>query len=249
MSLSRNPAENRRCDEGPRPSDLRLRGQLADRPASSTEEVPRELARGRLGKRLLDVAITIPVLVAAVPIALVAIALVQLADPGPVFFRQVRIGLGGRPFVMLKLRTMYVGADEGAFREFNIRELRGEAGPSRDGMFRLENDPRVLPVCRLLRRYSVDELPQMINVLQGEMSLVGPRPSLPWEVELYTPEQRRRHQCLPGLTGLWQVSGRNRLSIQQMLELDLIYVEQRSLLLDLEILWRTLPAVLRSDTR
>jgi lipopolysaccharide/colanic/teichoic acid biosynthesis glycosyltransferase len=202
-----------------------------------------------LGKRLLDVVIAIPVLVAAVPIMLVAIALVQLTDPGPVFFRQIRIGLGGRPFEMLKLRTMYVDNDDSAFRDLTVRELRGEAGPGRDGMFRLENDPRVLPVGRLLRRYSIDELPQLINILRGEMSLVGPRPSLPWEVELYTPEQQRRHQCLPGLTGLWQVSGRNRLSVQQMLELDLTYVEQRSLRLDLKILWKTLPAVLRNDTR
>ena len=178
-----------------------------------------------------------------------AITLVQLTNPGPVFFRHVRIGQGGRPFVMLKLRTMYVGNDDSAFRELNVRELRGEAGPSHDGIFRLEDDPRVLPVGRLIRRYSVDELPQLINVLRGEMSLVGPRPHLPWEVELFTPEQRRRHECLPGMTGLWQVSGRNRLSVQQMLELDLNYVEQHSLLLDLKILWRTLPAVLRSDTR
>ncbi|MGL4968152.1 MAG: sugar transferase [Inquilinus sp.] len=248
MSLTRNPVERGRRDEGPSASDLRSRGHPADG-APSTDEASRGFVRGRLGKRLLDIAIAIPVLVAAVPIALAAIALVQLTDPGPVFFRQVRIGLGGRPFAMFKLRTMYVGNDDSAFQEFNIRELRGEAAPGRDGMFRLENDPRVLPIGKLLRRYSIDELPQLINVLRGEMSLVGPRPSLPWEVELYTPEQQRRHQCLPGLTGLWQVSGRNRLSIQQMLELDLIYVEQRSLLLDLKVLWRTLPAVLRSDTR
>jgi lipopolysaccharide/colanic/teichoic acid biosynthesis glycosyltransferase len=102
-----------------------------------------------------------------------------------------------------------------------------------------------VPGGRLVRRYSLDELPQLLNVLRGEMSLVGPRPSLPWEVELYTPEQRRRHDCLPGMTGLWQVSGRNRLSMQEMLALDLEYVERRSLLLDLRILWRT-PAVVLS---
>lgn len=248
MNLSRSPSENSQDDEAPRPSDHRSCGGAADG-TPSADEVLCGAVRGRLSKRLLDIAIAILVVVAAVPIALVAIALVQLTDPGPVFFRQARIGQGGRPFTMLKLRTMHVGNNDSAFREFNIRELRGEAGPSRDGMFRLENDPRVLPVGRLLRRYSVDELPQLINVLRGEMSLVGPRPSLPWEVELYTPEQRRRHQCLPGLTGLWQVSGRSRLSIQQMLELDLTYVERRSLLLDLKILWWTLPAVLRSDTR
>ncbi|MGK9170253.1 sugar transferase [Inquilinus limosus] len=247
MNLSRNPAENGERNEGAPPSDRRSHGRPAHG-GPSADEVSHGAVRGRLSKRLLDVAIAIPALVAAAPIMLVAIVLLQLADPGPVFFRQVRIGQGGRPFVMLKLRTMYVGSDDSAFREFNIRELRGEAVPSDDGIYKLKNDPRVLPVGRFLRRYSVDELPQLINVLRGEMSLVGPRPSLPWEVELYTPEQRRRHECLPGVTGLWQVSGRNRLSVQQMLELDLIYVEQRSLLLDLKILWRTLPAVLRSDT-
>jgi lipopolysaccharide/colanic/teichoic acid biosynthesis glycosyltransferase len=115
-------------------------------------------------------------------------------------------------------------------------------------VFKLEDDPRVMPVGRFLRRYSIDELPQLLNVLRGEMSLVGPRPSLPWEVELYSPEQRRRHECLPGLTGLWQVSGRNRLSMQQMLSLDLEYVERQSLRLDLWVLWRTLSAVLAGDT-
>jgi lipopolysaccharide/colanic/teichoic acid biosynthesis glycosyltransferase len=99
-------------------------------------------------------------------------------------------------------------------------------------------------VGRILRRTSIDELPQLLNVLRGEMSLVGPRPSLPWEVELYSPEQRRRHQCLPGITGLWQVSGRNRLSMPEMLALDLDYLERRSLWLDLQIMWRTPRAVL-----
>ncbi|MGK9230436.1 sugar transferase [Inquilinus limosus] len=245
MNLGRDPVENGQYGEGSPPSGRRSHGRLAH---GGPDEASYGAVRGRLSKRLLDVAIAIPALVVTAPIMLVAIVLLQLADPGAVFFRQVRIGQGGRPFVMLKLRTMYVGNDDSAFRDFNIRELRGEAVPSDDGIYKLKNDPRVLPVGRLLRRYSVDELPQLINVLRGEMSLVGPRPSLPWEVELYTPEQRRRHECLPGVTGLWQVSGRNRLSVQQMLELDLTYVEQRSLLLDLKILWRTLPAVLRSDT-
>jgi lipopolysaccharide/colanic/teichoic acid biosynthesis glycosyltransferase len=211
--------------------------------------MPHRLIEPNSIKRLLDLMIGIPALVAAMPIMLAAMALIRITDPGPVLFRQVRIGQRERPFTMLKLRTMYLGNDDGAFREFNIRELFGEARPSSEGVFRLDQDPRVLPGCSFLRRYSIDELPQLINVLKGEMSLVGPRPSLPWEVELYSPEKRRRHDCLPGMTGLWQVSGRNRLTIQQMLELDLAYVEQRSLRLDLWILWRTLPAVLLGDTR
>jgi lipopolysaccharide/colanic/teichoic acid biosynthesis glycosyltransferase len=106
-----------------------------------------------------------------------------------------------------------------------------------------------LPMSRFLRRFSIDELPQLVNVILGDMSIVGPRPSLPWEVELFTPEQRRRHAVLPGITGLWQVSGRNRLNMQQMLALDLVYVEQQSFLLDLKILWQTMPAVLLGHTR
>jgi lipopolysaccharide/colanic/teichoic acid biosynthesis glycosyltransferase len=199
-------------------------------------------------KRALDLALATLALVVSAPVMLIAAGLVRLSSPGPVLFRQVRIGRGERPFTMLKLRTMYVDSDERASREFNTCELLGEAEPDSDGVFKLENDPRIVPVGRFLRRYSIDELPQLLNVLRGEMSLVGPRPSLPWEVELYSPEQRRRHECLPGLTGLWQVSGRNRLSMPQMLPLDLEYVERRSLRLDLWILWRTLPAVLAGGT-
>jgi lipopolysaccharide/colanic/teichoic acid biosynthesis glycosyltransferase len=199
-------------------------------------------------KRALDLALATLALVVSAPVMLIAAGLVRLSSPGPVLFRQVRIGRGERPFTMLKLRTMYVDSDERASREFNTCELLGEAKPDSDGVFKLENDPRIVPVGRFLRRYSIDELPQLLNVLRGEMSLVGPRPSLPWEVELYSPEQRRRHECLPGLTGLWQVSGRNRLSMPQMLSLDLEYVERWSLRLDLWILWRTLPAVLAGGT-
>ena len=203
----------------------------------------------KLGKQLLDLAIAIPTLIASVPILLLAMVLMQLADPGSVLFRQIRIGRGERPFTMLKLRTMRLGSDDSAFREFNTRELRGEPNPTGDGILKLENDPRLLPMSRFLRRFSIDELPQLVNVILGDMSLVGPRPCLPWEVELFTPEQRRRHEVLPGITGLWQVSGRNLLTMQQMLALDLVYVEQQSFLLDLKILWQTVPAVLLGHTR
>jgi len=203
----------------------------------------------KLGKQLLDLAIAIPTQIASVPILLLTMVLMQLADPGSVLFRQIRIGRGERPFTMLKLRTMRLGSDDSAFREFNTRELRGEPNPTGDGILKLENDPRLLPMSRFLRRFSIDELPQLVNVIFGDMSLVGPRPCLPWEVELFTPEQRRRHEVLPGITGLWQVSGRNLLTMQQMLVLDLVYVEQQSFLLDLKILWQTVPAVLLGHTR
>jgi lipopolysaccharide/colanic/teichoic acid biosynthesis glycosyltransferase len=203
----------------------------------------------KLGKRLLDLAIAIPVLIASAPIVLLAMLLIELVDPGRVLFRQTRTGRGERPFTMLKLRTMREGNDDSAFREFNTRELRGELNPTSDGILKPEHDPRLLPMCRFLRRLSIDELPQLVNVILGDMSIVGPRPCLPWEVELFTPEQRRRHEVLPGITGLWQVSGRNRLNMQQMLALDLVYVEQQSFLLDLKILWWTVPAVLLGQTR
>lgn len=195
-------------------------------------------------KRALDLALALPLLVLLSPVLLAGMLLVKLSGPGPILFRQERIGLGGRPFAMLKLRTMQVGNDDSAFRAFNRKELMGELEPGQDGLFRLGRDPRITPVGHLLRRFSIDELPQLLNVLKGEMSLVGPRPSLPWEAELYTPEQRRRESVLPGMTGLWQVSGRNRLSIPEMLALDVRYARERSLLLDLWILLRTPRAVL-----
>jgi lipopolysaccharide/colanic/teichoic acid biosynthesis glycosyltransferase len=199
-------------------------------------------------KRALDLAIAVPALIVAAPLLAVAIVAVQWNDLGQVLFRQVRIGRFGRPFVMLKLRTMYEGSDEGEFRDFNTRELLGQVTSTKEGLFRLKNDLRILPAGRFLRKYSIDELPQLVNVIRGDMSIIGPRPSLPWEVALYDREQLRRHNVRPGMTGLWQVSGRNRLSIPQMLALDLEYVDRQSVLLDLKILFRTLPAVLRSET-
>ena len=209
----------------------------------------RLLACRKLGKRLLDLAIAIPVLIASAPILLLAMLLMQLVDPGSILFRQTRIGRGERPFTMLKLRTMREGNDDSAYREFNTRELRGEPNLTGDGVLKLENDPRLLPMSRFLRHFSIDELPQLVNVILGDMSLVGPRPCQPWEVELFSPGQRRRHEVLPGMTGLWQVSGRNRLNMQQMLALDLIYVEQQSFLMDLKILCWTVPALLLGQTR
>lgn len=202
----------------------------------------------RVGKRILDIASSAFLLVLAAPALLAAAACIKLTSPGPVLFRQTRIGQHERPFTILKLRTMHAGVDNAEQRAFNIRELKEQlTDEEHDGIFKLADDPHVTAVGRVLRRFSVDELPQLLNVLKGEMSLVGPRPSLPWEVEHYTREQRRRHECLPGLTGLWQVSGRNRLSMPEMLELDLAYVRSRSLLLDIRILLRTPRAVLSGD--
>lgn len=201
-----------------------------------------------VGKRLFDMSLGVLLLLLCLPALLPAAALVRLSGPGPVLFRQTRVGLHERPFTMLKLRTMRTGCDDAGQRDFNARELRGALdGREHGGVFKPAGDPRITPVGRILRRYSIDEIPQLLNVLKGDMSLVGPRPSLPWEVELYTREQRRRHECLPGLTGLWQVSGRNRLPMPEMLDLDLAYLRSRSFLLDLRILARTPRAVLSGD--
>ena len=170
-----------------------------------------------------------------VPMMLIA-ALVRLDSPGPSIFRQQRVGRAGTSFEMFKFRSMVVDA------ESRLEELRGineGAGP----LFKMKRDPRITRMGNLLRRYSVDELPQLINVLRGEMSLVGPRPPLPSEVAMYDDWAHRRLLVKPGITGLWQVSGRSDLSWEDSLRLDLYYVENWSLAQDLIILSRTLKAV------
>lgn len=216
---------------GPTPA-----GDAPDRPATRQKD---------LVKRVLDIGVALLLLLLLLPIMAVAAVLVRASSSGPVLLRQVRIGRHEVPFEMLKFRTMYVGADDSRQREMNKRELRGERDMGcSDGVFKLRDDPRITRAGRWLRRFSIDELPQLINVVRGEMSLVGPRPSLPWEAALYEGEHRRRHECLPGISGLWQVSGRNRLSMLQMLELDIEYARTRSLALDLWIMARTPAAVL-----
>jgi lipopolysaccharide/colanic/teichoic acid biosynthesis glycosyltransferase len=201
-------------------------------------------------KRVLDVAVAFALILLLAPLMLCVAALVKLGGPGRVLLPQTRIGRGGQPFAMLKFRTMREGADDRLHREMNIAELRGaSASASAEGIFKLEDDPRITVVGNWLRRSSIDELPQLFNVLRGEMSLVGPRPSLPWEVELYTPEQNARHAVLPGMTGLWQVSGRNLLPMPAMLALDVQYARSRSFALDLWILLRTPAALLQGATR
>jgi lipopolysaccharide/colanic/teichoic acid biosynthesis glycosyltransferase len=218
---------------------------MSESMASASGGMHRFEDRADIAKRSVDVGLALVALLLCSPLMLVASILVWLSGPGPVLLRQIRIGRREEPFVMLKFRTMHAGVSDSCLREMNTVELRGEKpSGSSDGVFKLQNDPRITAAGRWLRACSIDELPQLFNVLRGEMSLVGPRPSLPWEVELFTAEQRRRHECLPGMTGLWQVSGRNHLSMRDMLELDLAYVRDRSLTLDLQLLARTPAAVL-----
>jgi exopolysaccharide biosynthesis polyprenyl glycosylphosphotransferase len=187
----------------------------------------------RFQKRLFDVVFSGLVLLVGLP-ALVAIALaVKLTSNGPVFYRQERIGLDGKPFEIIKFRTMVNGADSMLADLIDLNEFRGGV------LFKMRNDPRITPVGRTLRRFSLDEIPQFINVLKGEMSVVGPRPPLPNEVESYDHHTMRRLLVRPGITGLWQVSGRSDLSWDDSVRLDLYYVENWSMMADLVIALKT----------
>lgn len=203
---------------------------------------------GRATKRAIDLVGALVLVVALSPVLLAAALAVRLSSPGPVLFRQDRVGRDGRTFVMLKLRTMYVDSVDALHRDYVSRLLTDEVTPQ-DGLFKLTRDPRVTPVGAWLRRTSIDELPQLWNVLRGEMSLVGPRPALTWEVELFPPWALRRFEVRPGISGLWQVSGRNRLTMPQGLELDVRYVDEQCLRNDLVIMLRTVGAVLGGGTR
>jgi lipopolysaccharide/colanic/teichoic acid biosynthesis glycosyltransferase len=202
---------------------------------------------GRLvGKRAFDLIVGCLVLVLLSPLLLVVALMVRFTSPGPALFRQTRVGKNGRTFVMYKFRTMQVGCSEQAHREYVVRLLTDPDPRSTQhkGLYKLANDARVTRLGAVLRRTSIDELPQLINVVRGEMSLVGPRPMLPWEVELLGPVHRQRLAVPAGITGLWQVSGRSRLTMTQALDLDVEYVRRASLLLDLWILARTALVVL-----
>jgi exopolysaccharide biosynthesis polyprenyl glycosylphosphotransferase len=191
----------------------------------------------RVVKAVMERVLTAALLLLALPVGLTIALAIRLDSPGPVLFRQTRVGARGEPFQMLKFRTMCVDA------EARLAALRRDAG--NDVMFKMKDDPRVTRVGRVLRRFSLDELPQLLNVLCGQMSLVGPRPALQREVDDYEPDAVRRLRVRPGLTGLWQVSGRSDLSWDESLRLDLWYVDNWSMVLDLQILFRTARAVLR----
>ena len=200
-------------------------------------------------KRVMDVVIAGIALVVFGPLMLVITLLIRLTSPGPALFRQERIGQDKVPFTVLKFRTMRTGADDAVHRSYVTQLLTADA-PERGGergLYKLENDPRVTSVGRWLRATSLDELPQLVNVLRGEMSLVGPRPVLAWECELYQEADHARFDVLPGITGLWQVRGRSRLSMRQALDLDVEYSRRRSLGFDLSILFQTVPSLLRRE--
>ena len=199
---------------------------------------PQYRGASKLGKHALDLVGSGLALLLLSPVMAVIALAVKLTSAGPVFYRSERIGLNGRPFAMLKFRSMGVDAEQ---RRLALVRQNEAAGP----LFKLRNDPRVTPLGRWLRRFSLDELPQLFNVLRGQMSIVGPRPPLRDEVKTYTDVVHRRLLVKPGITGLWQVSGRSDLSWDESVRLDLYYVENWSFLQDLIIIWRTVKAVLR----
>jgi len=198
-------------------------------------------------KRALDIALASVLIVSMAPLLLLLCCLVRSTSAGPAFFRQERLGRDMRPFTMLKLRSMYVGSDDRMHRAYVTGMLSAEQeAPAPSGaLFKLADDPRITPLGAWLRRTSLDELPQLVNVLRGDMSLVGPRPMLPWEAQLLAAPYRPRFMVKPGITGLWQVSGRSRLPMRRALELDVEYARRRSVVLDLTILARTVPALFR----
>ena len=205
-------------------------------------------------KRALDIVVSVLAIVAVAPLLVALWLLAWWTSAGPGLFRQERLGRRMRPFTLFKLRTMYSGSSDHMHREFVASLSSGDGGgdgrpvAGRRGLFKLQADPRVTPVGAWLRRTSLDELPQLFNVLRGEMSLVGPRPVLAWEAEMWPltyPAYSRRFEVKPGITGLWQVSGRGRLSAKESFDLEADYVRRRSFAFDLLILARTLPALLR----
>ncbi len=240
------------------PKDLRDEQKQAEKAARMLEKYasqsfksPRTIQRMRLRlitwvirnkinsnlKRVFDFILVCIALPFALPIMLMIAIAIKLDSPGPVFFKQERVGKWGQPFYCFKFRSMYIDA------EARKAELMAN-NEADEVVFKIKNDPRVTRVGKLIRKASIDEIPQLFNVLKGEMSLVGPRPPVPYEVAQYQFDQLRRLDAVPGITGLQQVSGRSELSFKRWVELDLQYISEQSLLKDIEILLKTIPAVL-----
>lgn len=198
-------------------------------------------------KRILDVIFTLLLLpLLGVVIAIIAL-LIRLDSDGPVFFRQKRVGQNGLVFEMVKFRSMYINTDDSTHRLAIEQYMNGQSlncKAENDMMFKLCDDPRVTRIGRVIRKMSLDELPQFFNVLQGKMTLVGPRPPLPYEVELYSAHHMLRLRGKPGLTGPWQVYGRSRVPFGDMVEMDIAYLQQQSIWLDLKLIFLTIPVMM-----
>jgi lipopolysaccharide/colanic/teichoic acid biosynthesis glycosyltransferase len=238
------------------PEDVKCDGRLTQHAARPYRQLNNEgpLRSAAQGiKRAIDLGGATLALIGLLPVFVIVGALVKLTSKGPAFFRQVRIGRYGRQFTFLKFRSMYVGSEAGPHQEYVSHFITGQARrkTSADGKtsaYKIINDPRITPLGRFLRKMSIDELPQLLNVLKGEMSLVGPRPPLPYECDCYEVWHFRRiDEVKPGITGLWQVYGRSKTSFDEMVRLDLRYARTWSLLLDFKILLMTFRTVLSGD--
>jgi len=222
--------------EGGNPAAVSTTRLSADIPAIVVESVPESTAY-RISRRVFDLVLGSFILLLVAPVAPFLALMIRLDSRGPVLYRQTRVGLGGRCFTFYKFRSMYSGSDR---KQEELAALNEQAGP----IFKIREDPRITPVGRFLRRSSLDEIPQILNVLKGDMSIVGPRPALPAEVAKYESWQRRRLEAKPGLTCLWQISGRSHIGFDEWMRLDLEYLRTRSMWTDVIILLKTVPAVM-----
>ena len=222
--------------ERERISPLRFVGRVARKSYLWTRKAM--IGLNRIAKRQIDVVGSFLLLLICSPLLILVALIIKLNDGGPIFFRQVRVGKNGKAFLVPKFRSMVPSA------EHMLEKLAAENHHGDSITFKMKRDPRITPVGGFLRRFSIDEIPQLFCVLQGEMSLVGPRPALPREVANYTQRQRRRLKATPGLTCIWQVSGRGDIPFDQQLRMDLDYIERQNLLLDTKLLLQTVPAVL-----
>jgi lipopolysaccharide/colanic/teichoic acid biosynthesis glycosyltransferase len=240
---------------------LRTKGMIQGK----VKAYPLQKKSDMLYKRWLDLILVIPALILLSPIFLLISLLIKLDSPGPVLYKQKRVGAvpGARThssdwhdtiFDMYKFRTMYVDTDQDLHRKFMEAYIQGDTEKLTEmqpeiletATFKLTKDARVTRVGKVLRKFSLDELPQFWNVLMGDMSLIGPRPAIPYEVGMYKPEHLERLAVIPGITGLWQVSGRTTTTFEEMVQLDLEYIKSQSLWLDLKIIFLTLPAIISS---
>ena len=220
---------------------------------SQTQAVARDVLRAETvlvprWKRVLDIAAILVALPLLLPVMLCVALIIWIVSDGPILFRQERIGLLGRPFMCFKFRTMFAGNDTSVHRGHLDRLMTSDVPMVK---MDLQGDPRIIPLGLPLRASGLDELPQIINVLRGEMSLVGPRPCMAYEYEKYLPWQKERFKTVPGLTGLWQVSGKNRTTFDEMIQLDIDYARRKTLWLDCKIILMTIPALIvqMHDTR
>ena len=231
-------------------SNEKLVQQLAESMEEATGlSIRRRSWLERTVKRSVDVGVSLLVLVFGFPFFLAIALLIKITSKGPVFFRQRRVGRDGSTFILFKFRTMKLGFDDAAHREFtksfiNGRSMHTPLDHNGDSVYKLTGDPRVTGIGSFLRRVSLDELPQFINILKGEMTVVGPRPSLPYEYDYFKDWHKLRVKVKPGLTGLWQVSGRSTVTFDEMVKLDLYYIESWALLMDIKIMFKTLPVML-----